>query len=73
MCWWTARNNPDFMAYCDEVILVPALDNLEYGDAISPQFPILVMMDLLYAYCLEQDQEKIDAFLEDTARALVKP
>ena len=69
----TARNNPDFMAYCDEVILVPALDNLEYGDAISPQFPILVMMDLLYAYCLEQDQEKIDAFLEDTARALVKP
>lgn len=69
----TARNNPDFMEYCDEVILVPALDNLEYGDAISPQFPILVMMDLLYACCLEQDQERIDAFLQDTARALTNP
>ena len=27
----TARNNPDCLEYCDEIILVPALDNLEYG------------------------------------------
>ena len=31
------------------------------------------MMDLLYACCLEQDQERIDAFLQDTARALTNP
>lgn len=68
----TARNHPEFMEYCDEIILVPALDNLEYGDAISPQFPILVMMDLLYMYCLEQDQRRIDSFLKDTAEALVR-
>ena len=54
------------------MILVPALDNLEYGDVISPQFPILVMMDLLYTYCLEENKERIDAFLEDTAKALKK-
>ncbi len=68
----TARNNPDCLEYCDEIILVPALDNLEYGDVISPQFPILVMMDLLYTYCLEENKERIDAFLEDTAKALKK-
>lgn len=68
----TARNNPDFMEYCDEIILVPALDNLEYGDAISPQFPILVMMDLLYTYCLERDKARVNVFLKDTAKALLK-
>lgn len=68
----TGRNYPEFMEYCDEIILVPALDNLEYGDVISPQFPILVMMDLLYTYCLEQDERRIDSFLKDTARALVQ-
>ena len=30
------------------------------------------MMDLLYTYCLEENKERIDAFLEDTAKALKK-
>nr|WP_317283186.1 MurR/RpiR family transcriptional regulator [uncultured Sellimonas sp.] len=66
----TARNNPEFREYCDEIIYVPALKNLDWGELISPQFPMLVMMDILYTYCLEQNKDKTERFLEDTAKAL---
>ena len=66
----TARNNPEFREFCDEIILVPGLDNLDNGDLISPQFPMLAMMDILYACYLDQDQSMTKAFLQDTAEAL---
>lgn len=66
----TARNNTEFREFCDEIIQVPALDNLDNGDLISPQFPMLAMMDVLYTCYLELDQNKTKEFLEDTAKAL---
>jgi len=32
----------------DEEVLVPIRKNLEYGNIISPQFPILIIIDILY-------------------------
>lgn len=66
----TARNNPKFQEYCDEIMQVPTLENLDHGEVISPQFPMLVMTDILYTYCLEQDKMRIGRFLKDTAEAL---
>ncbi len=45
-------------AFVDEQITVAALKNLDNGNLISPQFPILVMIDLLYGYFLDSDQNK---------------
>lgn len=29
---------------------------MDHGNVISPQFPILVMLDVLYSYYVEQDE-----------------
>ena len=45
---FTANNKEFFTDFCSEVVLVASLKHLSYGDTVSPQFPILVMMDIIY-------------------------
>lgn len=40
---------------CDEVLYVAADHDLDGGTAISPQFPILILIDVLYTYYLKND------------------
>lgn len=40
---------------CDEVIKVASAKNLEEGRMISPQFPLLVMIDILFSYYFAND------------------
>ena len=40
---------------CGEVIQVASFDNLNTGTKISPQFSILVVMDVLYSYYFAND------------------
>ncbi len=51
----TSQYNPDATNYCDEILLVSGTKNLDRGDVISPQFPILVMVDIFYAHFLNTD------------------
>lgn len=39
----------------DELVLVSKIKNLEASDKISPQFPILLVVDILYSHYLNQD------------------
>lgn len=41
----------------DEVVFTAVKKNLEYGNVISPQFPILVLLDIIYAGYLNADAE----------------
>ena len=68
----TARNRPDFDAFCDEVMLLPSLLHLNHGNVISPQFPILLLTDILYSYYLSQDPYKKEVLHDSTLRALEK-
>lgn len=43
-------NREDEFPYCDEVMCVPARQGLDAGHIISPQFPILVFLDICYYY-----------------------
>ena len=52
----TARNRGDHEEFCDELLLIPSLRYMDHGNVISPQFPILVMLDVLYSYYVEQDE-----------------
>lgn len=45
---FTANDKETFTDFCSEVVLVASLKHLNHGDVISPQFPILVMMDIIY-------------------------
>ncbi len=43
-------NKSDTFEYCDEVIFVPSFEGLDTGNIISPQFPVLVILDICYYY-----------------------
>ena len=56
--------------FCDEVILVPSLKHLNYGNAISPQFPISIMVDIIYSYFVKEDKNIKEKLHGDTLKAL---
>lgn len=66
----TARNREGYDEFCDEVVLIPSLKYLNHGNVISPQFPILVMLDIIYSYYVEQDKYMRETLHDDTLRAL---
>lgn len=45
----------------EEIVLAPVKKNLEYGNVISPQFPILLILDLIYAQLLKEDRRSTEA------------
>lgn len=60
---FTSRSSSDYDAFCDEVLLA-VKEHLKNGGAISPQFPILVMIDVLYSHFLTTDSERKEALYE---------
>lgn len=66
----TANNKEEYVKFCTEVILVPSLRHLNHGNVISPQFPILVMLDIIYSYYVEQDKYQKQTLHDNTLRAL---
>lgn len=66
----TAHNKTEFDEFCDEVVLIPSLKHLNYGNVISPQFPVLVMIDIIYSCYVEQDKYQKETLHDHTLRAL---
>ena len=62
----TANTDKSFSQFCDEVILMPSLLHLNHGNIISPQFPILVFLDICYAYYIAHDKNKKEALHDYT-------
>lgn len=52
---FTANKNEYLTQKCTEVVTVATSENLSFGNRISPQFPLLVMIDILYAYFSNSD------------------
>lgn len=66
----TAKNNTVFDSFCDEVVIVPSLAHLNAGNVISPQFPVLIMLDIIYSYYVQKDQHLKEILHDNTLRAL---
>lgn len=66
----TANNKEDYIEFCDEILLIPSLKHLNHGNLISPQFPVLIMVDIIYSYYVEQDKYKKEILHDHTLRAL---
>ncbi|WP_161980244.1 MurR/RpiR family transcriptional regulator [Streptococcus sp. S784/96/1] len=49
-----------------DVVRVASTHHLDYGNRISPQFPMLVMVDILYAYFLEINKAKKEQIFKGT-------
>ena len=46
----TSKRSEDSGKACDELVLIAMKNALDQGGLISPQFPILVMVDIFYSY-----------------------
>lgn len=57
----TAHKKPQMKQYCDEIILIALKERLQNGNAISPQFPVLVMQDVIFASFLQVDRDAKEA------------
>lgn len=66
----TANNDFTFTSFCDEMLLVAVTKNLVGGNVISPQFPVLIMVDIFFSYFLNADYYQKLAYYTDTLSAL---
>lgn len=57
---------------CDEILLIPNIKGFNQGNTISPQFPVLVMIDILYSCFLKRDKTLKENFHNETVWALKK-
>ncbi len=68
----TSHKNKEQPEYCDEVVLLAMRENLENGNVISPQFPILVMIDIFYSHFLKYDTKRKEMLHDYTLNILHK-
>lgn len=67
---FTANKTGSYEKLCDEIISIATRKNLSYGNRISPQFPLLVMLDIFYAYYLNIDVDSRAKYFSSTLLAL---
>lgn len=65
----SARQDKRFQIF-DEFLLIASKKYLENGKAISPQFPVLIMVDILYSKFLESDKSHREALHDFTINML---
>ena len=68
--FFTANPEVEIAKQCDEVVRLAYLKNLDSGTKISPQFSILVIMDILYAYYIDNDSYTKAQKYKDTLSAI---
>ena len=66
----TSRMEQRFKEFCNEVVLIAVRENLEQGKAISPQFPILIMVDMIFSRILQSDHARRELLHDYTLEAL---
>lgn len=66
----TARQDSTIAKECEEVIRVASLKNLDTGTKISPQFSILMVVDVLYTYYFANDSYFKTQKYKDTLSAV---
>lgn len=70
--FFTSDKKDEFQEFCDELVIVATNNQLDSGINISPQFPLLLMMDILYSYYLNSDPQNKHRLFTNTLEALAK-
>ena len=66
----TAGEDEQFREFCTEVVHIPSLRHLNHGNVISPQFPILIILDIIYSCYLQLDRGTKEKLHLHTVKAL---
>lgn len=67
---FTASDRPSLKNCCDELVILSSLKNLDTGTRISPQFPVLIIFDVLYSYFYANDPRFKGQKLQATLSAI---
>lgn len=62
----TTDKKEHFTDKIDHIINVASTRQLNYGNRVSPQFPLLIMMDIIYAYVLAIDKKHKEMIFKNT-------
>lgn len=68
----TGASSPALKQIHDEVLPLAAMKGLDTGVIISPQFPVLVVLDILYTYYMGHDMNQKAQKHKETLEALQK-
>lgn len=68
---FTSSYNEKFNEFCDEVVLVASLQHLNSGNTISPQFPMLLLIDVLYNEYVKRNRQEKSALHSQSLDALL--
>lgn len=68
----TSTNNSVYSSMFDEVLLMSVKGNLEYGNVISPQFPVLIIIDIIYADFIEEDRKNRTTIYDSTLNVILE-
>lgn len=68
----TSRYHEKFVSTFNEVVLTAVKQNLEYGNVISPQFPLLVIMDIIYANFIKEGRSDKKAIYDTTIEPIIE-
>ena len=66
----TSKQDEEMKNYCDEILFIAVKEHLENGKAISPQFPVLVIVDIFYSHFLQSDRLRKEELHSNTINAL---
>lgn len=66
----TSKKNEVLETLCDELVIIAMKNALDQGRWISPQFPVLVMVDIFYNYYKEIDKDTKQSLFSNTLDAL---
>ncbi|EET62658.1 SIS domain protein [Marvinbryantia formatexigens DSM 14469] len=67
---FTANEREQLRQYCTEVVRLPSFRYMNFGNVISPQLPLLILIDILYHYYVNQDRYLKKSLHGDTLTAL---
>lgn len=62
----TTRSLAELDGTVDETVLCPSAKHLDVGNVISPQFPLLLLIDVIYAFYLARGTDYKEGLLQDT-------
>lgn len=68
----TTKCDDSLYEFCDEVLLMPNIGHLEKGNLISPQIPVLILIDTLYFCFMKTNKSSKENLHNETVWSLSK-
>lgn len=72
MLFTTANVRPENYEAFEEIVVCASMTNLELGNRISPQLPLMIVVDIIYDYFMELDRQLKGTLFSKTLSAIDK-